>query len=139
MCNTWQKSSEFSNSQAKKSSTKRNCKKCVSKSKTATQHYRTAHKIGTFECVVCGKNLTLKAGVNIINDLTKAQRKSSACSDKCLDLFNAAINYVNKTYKLKNQLAAKEIVISKWFERGVKQHEKDCRIQKGNAQRNAAA
>jgi hypothetical protein len=98
-----------------------------------------AHRLGVFECVVCGKPLTLKSGVNIFVDLTKAQRKRSVCSDACMSLYDLAIQYVNKAYGLKDHAAAREIVISKWFDRGVRQSEKDIRIQKRDAERNAAA
>lgn len=98
-----------------------------------------AHKIGVFECVVCGKKLTLKAGIDIIKDLKRKHRKRSVCSDVCMDLYDSAIQYVNDLHGLNNVKIAREIVIAKWFERGVCQHEKHSRIQARNAQGNAAA
>lgn len=109
------------------------------KSAEKSHLFNVAHKLGIFECVVCGKKLSLHDGVNIFTDLTKSQRRNSVCSDSCMSLYWKAINYVKNLYGLTNRDDARQIVIAKWFDRGAKQHEKDIRIQARNVQGNAAA
>ena len=137
VCEQHQRKSLYSNTQLRRNLSKRVCKECQKYSKFICHTNNLAQRMAVFECVVCGKSLKTTKSFDIIR-LSTPQRKRSVCSDSCLNIYDKAIEYVNKLHGLKDQSAARDIVIQTWFQRRVKEHEKDIRVQKRNAERNAA-
>jgi hypothetical protein len=108
------------------------CMPEVNREKCKLRHIR---KNGLYECVVCGHKFpheSLEFG------LKGRYSKRSVCSEKCYRFYERAVEYVKEIHGV-NTINARNIVVSTWFKRGIKQHEKDIRVQKGNVERNAAA
>lgn len=137
-CGQHQRKSLYSNTQLRRNLSKRVCKECQKNSKFTSHVNNLSQMLAVFECVVCGKSLKTTKCFDITK-LTTPQRKRSVCSDSCLNFYDKSIEYVNKLHGLKDQAAARDIVIQTWFQRRIKEHEKNIRVQKRNAERNAAA
>lgn len=138
-CNDHLPSSQFSKKDKRhhKNGKKTLCLECGKIDNRHKQISRYIRKKGLYECVVCGTEFEYKNDTDEFS-LKRRYGNKCVCSASCLRFFDRAILYVKELHGV-NHPNAMNIVVSTWFNRRLRQNEKDIRIQARNAQGNAAA
>lgn len=137
-CDQHKPLTEFSNNQRKnlKRLGKLHCKKCR-RSARYVENVRDEvnEKYAVTECVVCGSKVSITT--NTLGTFqNKKCRWKPVCSSKCRKFFNKAVSYVTSLHGISKDDAV-DVVVTTWFDRRLKEHGKNIRIQAGNAQGDA--
>ena len=135
-CQTHKNHSEFHKKHLKFTTYKQYKKqrrRCIDCEKYLAKRRKVRQKTGG-ECFVCGSSILVNEATVHLFTTSKAI-KQPACSERCRNLYNKAVHYVMKLHNVKAS-EARYIVAEAWFNRRLKQYEKDLRLQKGTFQRN---
>lgn len=127
-CKKYKNHKLFSNTNKKKSDNKKRCIDCINHIMQTTYENNLQQRLAVFECVVCGNKISnnKSANASILSIKTK-HRKRSVCSDKCLVLYDKAIEYIKNLHGV-HKTDAVNIFSSTYFSRSLKQYEKNIRL-----------